>query len=194
MHGTPARHEIHASSYGMRVLVLLIVLLVPCSQAGAGNADGDFNGAWTAWLCPSGSRYDPNKCSNFVLELFQKQDRLCGAHLFATAGARQLDEGTAPSLAGTIVDGIATVVVTSGRAAPSIQVQVTLKIVKGVLQWQRLDKPAGDYLLPLSVQLTRSRHATLFSTVFEQKLKAACSTVTNIAVDSDALRPPRASP
>ena len=78
MHGTPARHEIHASSYGMRVLVLLIVLLVPCSQAGAGNADGDFNGAWTAWLCPSGSRYDPINVRISCLSCFRSRTGYAG--------------------------------------------------------------------------------------------------------------------
>ncbi len=178
----------------MPFLALLSLLLVPYSQAHAGTDTGDFTGAWTAWLCPSGTRNDPTKCSNFVLELFQKQDKLCGAHVFATAGAGQLDEGAAPSLAGTIADGTATVVVVSGRAVPTVRIPVTLKIAKGVLQWQRIESPDGDYLLPLSVQLTRSRHATLFSTVFEQKLKAACSAVTNAAIDRDTPQPPQTAP
>lgn len=179
----------------MRLLTLLILQLVSCcSLAGPVNGDGDFNGAWTAWLCPSGGRYDPNTCSNFVLELFQKQGRLCGAHLFATAGAGRLDEGAAPSVDGTIANGSATVVVVSGRGTSPVRVPVSLKIVNGVLQWRRLESPAGDYLLPLSTQLTRSRHATLFSAVFEQKLKAACSTVSSVAAESETPPAPRIAP
>jgi hypothetical protein len=141
-------------------------------------AAADFNGAWVAWICPAGVQYDPIKCANLVLQLHQKQDKVCGAHVFATAGARQIDEGGAPSLTGTVADGSAAVSVESGRAA-QLKVQVELKMTRGGLQWRRVENPEGDYLLPLSAQLTKSKHGSLLHPVFAQKLEASCAAVLN---------------
>jgi hypothetical protein len=172
-------------------LLMLLALLTLGPGAAAADQNRELGGAWIAWLCPPGIQNDPGKCSSFVLELFQKQDKLCGAHVFATAGAGQLDEGAAPSLTGTITDGIAVVVVQSSRATPPIQVRVELSRVEDRLQWRRLEEPAGDYLLPLSTQLKKSRHGTLFSPIFENNLRAACAAIFNVPDDSGAPQAPR---
>lgn len=175
----------------MRLLALLALLtFYPYAPAAAG--DDGFSGVWTALLCPSGMQSDSGKCSNFVLELFQKENRLCGTHVFATAGASRLDQGAAPSLLGDIVDGAATAVVVSGRASPPVRVRVELKMERGLLQWKRLENPKGDYLLPLTAQLTRSKRKTLLKPMFAHELKAACSSVPSPAVESSA--PPAAPP
>ncbi|HJV74506.1 MAG TPA: hypothetical protein VJ654_09815 [Noviherbaspirillum sp.] len=169
-----------------------VALLLPYPfQASAAAADADFSGAWVAWLCPGETRRESGLCSNFVLELHQQENRLCGAHFFATAGAARVDEGGAPSLTGDIVNGIANIVVVSGRSTPPVRVRVEMKKVKGMLQWQRLDSPRGDYLMPLSTRLTKSRSKTLFAPVFEQELRAACSSAFTMAAEGV---PPSATP
>lgn len=152
-------------------LFLVSVLFPPFATAAS---DSDFSGAWIAWLCPEGVQRDSGQCSNFVLELHQQQDKLCGAHMYATAGAARVDEGAAPSVTGAVVDGTASVVVVSGRSSPPVSVRVEMKKVNGMLHWQRLESPRGDYLMPLSARMTKSRSKTLFAPVFEHELKAAC--------------------
>jgi hypothetical protein len=176
----------------MRLSVFLALLIVGRIAMAAG--DGQFSGVWIAWICPAGVQYDPVKCSNLVLELQQKQDKLCGAHVFATAGARQLDEGAAPSLTGSVSNGVAVVSVESGRASPPLKIQVEMKMVRGSLQWRRLENPEGDYLLPLSAQLSKSKYGSLFHPVFEQKLQASCVSILNMAADPAASAAARSPP
>ncbi|GAB3541610.1 hypothetical protein GCM10027343_12340 [Noviherbaspirillum agri] len=154
-------------------------MLIP-PFASAAN-DNDFSGAWVAWLCPEGVKRDSGQCSNFVLELHQQQDKLCGAHLYATAGAARVDEGMAPSVTGDVANGIANVVVISGRSSPPVRVRVEIRKTDGMLQWQRLESPRGDYLMPLSARMTKSRSRTLFAPVFEHELKAACLSAFTMA-------------
>jgi hypothetical protein len=153
----------------MRIAAFLVLLF---SFAGA-RADVDLSGAWVAWICPSGVQQDLGRCSNFVLELHQKGEHLCGAHVYATAGAGRMDEGAAPSVTGKVADGVVTMTVTSGRAP--VRIPVEMKIARGALQWQRLESPNGDYLLPLSTRLTRAKSKTLFAPLFEQELRTACN-------------------
>ncbi|RJG07656.1 hypothetical protein D3870_18115 [Noviherbaspirillum cavernae] len=155
-------------------LLALFALTAFCSSSPAADGDGDFNGAWVAAMCPAGIKTDSGKCANFVLELFQKEDKVCGSHVFATAGATQMDEGGTPSITGNVADGVATITVISGRGTPPVQVRVELKIVNNRMQWKRLDDPTGDFLLPPAAQLTRSRNKTMFAPVFAQQLQAAC--------------------
>jgi hypothetical protein len=155
----------------------LLLLLLACRPGLAGAQD--FNGSWTAWICPPGVAAGPEKCSSFVLALYQKEDRLCGSHLFATVGARQIDEGGLPSLAGTIAGTSAVISVESVLSAPPVQMKVELSLEQGRLRWRRLENPPGDYLLPMSARLSRSQHASLFNPVVEQRLAAACSQLLN---------------
>ncbi|HYD61487.1 MAG TPA: hypothetical protein VEC35_14065 [Noviherbaspirillum sp.] len=148
----------------------------------------DFSGAWIAWICPNGVQRESGKCSNFVLELHQKDDQLCGAHFFATAGAERVDEGMAPSVVGEIVNDTAMVVATSTRAMPPVKVRVEMKKENGGLQWLRLQNPSGDYLLPQVTRLSKSRSKTLFAPVFEQELRAACSSAFVTAAENAAQR------
>jgi hypothetical protein len=158
---------------------LSIVLIAAClSPASLAFAD-DFSGVWTGWQCPAGQAPQSGKCANLVLELHQRQDRVCGSHIFATAGATHIDEGNAPSITGNIgANGIASVVVESTGLRQPVQASVELSLVKGKLQWKRLDGPGGTYMLPQSMHLARSKHGTLFTPTFEHQLKAVCSTVS----------------
>ena len=178
---------------------IALLLLIPFASALAENPD--FSGAWIAWLCPDGVQRDSGKCSNFVLELHQKDDRLCGAHFFSTAGAERIDEGMAPSVTGDIVDGTANVVAVSSRSNRPVRVRVEMKKANGGLVWLRLENPSGDYLLPQATRMTKSKSKTLFAPVFEQELKAACSSAFSMAAQNAAPKPaapqeaqPRATP
>ena len=166
----------------MRRLLFLLsfAVLLP-----AASAEGNFAGVWTAAVCPRGVAAEPGKCAQFVLELFQKQGKLCGSHIFATAGAGMVDEAvnpSAPSVNGDVTDDTASVSIASSRSKAPGGVQAELKLVRGHLQWRRLDKPGRDELLPAAAQFSRSRHKTLMAPMFAQQLAAACSLVTVPAV------------
>jgi len=165
----------------MRFLTFLALLLaLPLAPASAAE---DFSGAWVAWLCPQGMQRETGKCSNFVLELHQKEDQLCGAHFFSTAGAERIDEGMAPSITGEIANGTASIIAVSTRTATPVRVRVEMKRTASGLQWQRMENPAGDFLLPQSTRLTKSKSKTLFAPVFEHELKAACASAFTIAAE-----------
>jgi hypothetical protein len=170
-----------------RLLMLLALLaLVPCASAD----EEDFSGVWVAWLCPSGVQRESGQCSNLVLELQQKEGKLCGAHLFATAGAARIDEGAAPSVTGDIADGKADAVVISTRAAAPTRVRIEIRKQNGMLHWQRLENPPGDYLLPRTARLSKSAKKTLFTPLFDQELKAACLSFFTMTSEPEAA-PPR---
>lgn len=160
-----------------RLLILMAVcgalLGAPATRAAGEN---DFGGAWIAWICPSGASKDLGKCANFVIELIQKENKLCGTHVFATPGASQMDEGDAASLTGEIADDTASIVVLSSRVSPPLRVAAELKLTKSNrLQWRRLENPSGDHLLPESASFTKSRSKTLRTAVFERDLQLACA-------------------
>ncbi|RJF97401.1 hypothetical protein [Noviherbaspirillum saxi] len=162
----------------------LLMLSTLLALAPAAVADDDFSGAWVASLCPPGVQRESGQCANFVLELHQQDDRLCGAHLFSTAGAERIDEGAAPSISGEISNGVVNAIAISGRAP--IRVRAEIRKSGATLQWLRQDNPRGDYLLPPSARLTKARKKTLFAPLFEQELKAACSSVFAMAAEAAA--------
>jgi hypothetical protein len=165
----------------------IALLHLPLSAMAADNPN--FSGSWTAWICPGGAPPDSGKCSSFALVLFQKNEKICGSHVFATAGARAMDEGGTPSLTGTIAGESAGITVESGRTTPGTRVQAQLHVSKGQLQWRRLDSPAGDYLLPASAHMTRSNQGSLLSPLFEQRLSAACTAYLNMPSQAEQDRP-----
>ncbi|MDO9216602.1 MAG: hypothetical protein Q7U14_04975 [Lacisediminimonas sp.] len=161
-------------------------MLLPAITIGqAAIAAGEsLSGSWVGWICPQPGPANAARCSSFSLHLLQKGRRLCGSHLYATAGARQLDEGGMPSLLAILEDGKATGTVESVRKSPSVRIAVTLLLADGELQWQRLANPAGDYLLPDTLRMTRSRQGGL-SQRSEQHLSAACSAHLDMPTDKD---------
>lgn len=171
-------------------LLLPLFLLAPLASVSAAD---DFSGAWVSWICPDGAQRDSGKCSNFVLELHQKDDRLCGAHFFSTAGAERIDEGMAPSVLGDIANDAATVVMISTRTNPPVKVRVEMKKSNGMLHWIRLEHPAGDFLLPKAARMSKVKSKTLFAPVFEQELKAACASAFVMAAE-EAAKKPREAP
>lgn len=162
--------------FAMSLLIAIIVPAVSTVYA----ADAGFAGVWTAPVCPRGVAPEPGKCGQFVLELFQKQGKLCGSHVFATPGASMVDEPAnpaAPSVSGDIADDTATVSLASTRSKAPRGVEAELKLARGTLLWKRLDKPGRDELIPATAHFTRSRYKTLMAPVFAQQLSAACSLV-----------------
>lgn len=161
---------------------LLLTLLVLFPHLPAAAAADDFSGVWVAWLCPAEVKRESGQCANFVLELLQQEDKVCGAHLFASAGAAQLDEGAAPSVVGDVAGGSAAVVAVSGRAASPLRVPAELKMQGGALRWRRLENPPGDHLLPAAATLAKAKSKTLFAPLFAHQLKSACSLVFGAAM------------
>lgn len=178
----------------MRIYVpwaaLLAVLLFPFTTSAAdGSMNGnEYNGAWTGWKCPAGIRPSSGKCASFVLLLYQKQDRVCGSHMYATAGASSLDEGGIPSFTGKLSNGAVDGMIESGLE-PGRRIHVELKLAGDRLQWKRLENPEGNYLLPVSMQMTRSKHGSLFHPVFEQQLSASCTASLNRALEANRQGP-----
>jgi hypothetical protein len=171
----------------MRLLSSLAVLLFSLPSFAA--AEGDYAGAWVATLCPAKEQPSSGKCSNFVLELLQQENRVCGAHVFTTAGAAEMDEGPAPSVVGEVAGETATGVAVSGRGTPPVRLQVELTLMDGALHWKRLDNPPGDYLLPRKAKLTRAKGKSLFAPFFVQELQSMCSLHFNAARQQEPPRP-----
>ncbi len=169
---------------------IVLLMLTPFAPAVADNTD--FSGAWVAWLCPDGVQRDSGKCSNFVLELYQQDNKLCGSHFFSTAGADRVDEGQPPSVMGDIVDDAATVVAISSRSGKPVRGRVEMKRKNGNLQWLRLENSTGDDLLPQAATLTKSKSKTLLAPMFEQELKAVCSSAFTMATSHATPTPPAA--
>jgi hypothetical protein len=164
----------------MRRFLFLLVLAAAMPAAQVAHAAGNFAGVWTAAVCPRGVAAGPGRCAQFVLELYQKQNKLCGAHVFATPSADLVDEAvnpSAPSVSGDVEEDTATVSVASVRSKAPRGVEAELKLSHGVLLWKRVDKPGRDELIPATAQFTRSRHKTLMAPVFAQQLAAACSMI-----------------
>jgi predicted dehydrogenase len=174
----------------MRPLALFAAccLLAPSSPARA-----DFTGAWVGTICPGGADRSAGQCANFVLELIERDGKVCGAHMYATPGAERIDEGAAPSVTADLADGVATGIAVSGLGPTPVRIPVALQIENGTLRWQRLESPPGDYLLPRNARLTRSKSRTLFAPLFEQELRAACTYVFNLAAQQRQAASPAAS-
>lgn len=147
-------------------------------------ADTGFAGAWTASLCADGAARKAGACSTFVLELMEKDGKLCGVHMFATPGATQVDEGAIPSLTGEVAQAKASAVAISRLSGVPVRVPVELGLEGERLRWKRLEPPDGNSLLPEQATLTRSPKRTLFAPLFEQELRTACVTMFNLASQS----------
>jgi hypothetical protein len=176
--------ENSAMTRSLTPLTLLTMLALAAQSPIAAADSADFSGAWVGTICPPGVQRDLGQCSSFVLELHQQGKRLCGAHSFATAGAASTDEGAAPSINGEITEDVANVIAISGRAP--IRVHAEIKKSGASLQWLRQEAPSGDYLLPPSARLSKSKKKTLFAPMFEQELKAACSSVFTMEAEAEA--------
>jgi len=160
----------------MRNLVFVISLFV-CWPA---LAQQGFGGVWTATLCAKGAQREAGECSTFVLELKEQDGKLCGSHMFATPGARRIDEGAAPSLTADIAEHVARGAIISNMGGRPVRVRVELQLDGRHLRWQRLDSPKGDYLLPRAASLSRSPKPTLLAPLFAQELRAACNYIFNL--------------
>ncbi|GIZ52258.1 hypothetical protein [Noviherbaspirillum aridicola] len=170
----------------MNVLRTIVPIFLLALAAPAPAQTGDYAGAWQAWLCPEGLQRDSGRCSTFVLELHQKEGRLCGSHMFSNADASRIDEGGAPSITGESGGETAEVVLTSTFGKTPVQIRGELKRVGSALQWQRLDAPRGDYLLPQKARLTKAKKKSLFAPVFEQELQAICLSAFTMAEQNAA--------
>ena len=172
----------------MRIPLILLLLTAASATTVSAN-ESNFGGVWTGWDCPRGASPNSGKCANLVLELHQKQDKLCGSHMFATAGATQIDEGGAPSITGTAHSESANVTAESIVKGAQAPIKAELRLVNGRLEWKRTDDAGSGSLLPQAMKLTRSKHATLFHPVFEQQLKAVCSTILNANANATPAAP-----
>lgn len=160
------------------VPILLFALAAPGTALAQ---QADYAGAWQAWLCPEGLQRDSGRCSTFVVELHQKDGRLCGSHMFSNADASRIDEGGAPSISGEVRGETAEIVLTSTFGKTPLQIRGELRRTGNNLQWQRLDAPRGEFLLPQKARLMKAKKKTLFAPVFEQELQAICLSAFTMA-------------
>lgn len=167
----------------MRNLVLILNLIVPWSALAQ---EGEFGGAWSATLCAEGAQRKAGECSTFVLEILERDGKLCGSHMFATPGARRIDEGAAPSLTADIVARTASGVAVSSMAGSPVRMRFELKLDGRRLHWERLENPPGEYLLPRQASLTRASQQTLLAPLFAQELRAACNYIFNLPAAGQA--------
>jgi hypothetical protein len=165
---------------------LLLLACLCLNPVAAFAAENDWNGSWTGYACPKGVATDPARCSSFFLRLHSRNAKVCGSHVFATAGAKQMDEGGTPSVLAQLEGNTASGKVESLRTSPPTSIVVTLHLDNGELRWQRNDNPAGDYLLPRNLVLTRSRQGSMLSAMFEQRLSASCSAHLDMPTDKPA--------
>src|SRR3569833_4113850 len=103
----PNRLLLHAFSLAMPVFSFF-----PGASFAAAGAD--FSGARTGWSCPAGVLPSSGKCASFVLSLYQKEDQVCGSHLYASAGASSLVVGGLLSFFGFFVFVVVVGVVVCG--------------------------------------------------------------------------------
>lgn len=118
-----------------RLLARLLLFCLAAVPPGAWAADA--NGSWIGYICPQPGVNDMARCSSFYLRLYQRNDRICGSHLFATAGAGQMDEGNAPSVLGTVDKELVNATVESVRPAQAMRIPVTLQINDNELRGRR---------------------------------------------------------
>lgn len=170
----------------MRLPVVLVLIgaaigTARAAPAPAPAAAADFKGDWVGWVCPAGQAVDPAHCSSLVLSLFQQGTHVCGAHLFATPGAGALDEGGTPSITGSIDGNAAHASVVSQRGSTPLELRVDLQREGEALLWRRLESPKGDYLLPLTARLKRSRKGAVLGDLVAQRLSAVCGSALAMA-------------
>lgn len=173
----------------MRASLKIPLQVLACCLLGTSAYAADaMGGAWTGWVCPQGGGKDVARCSSFTLQLLARNNRVCGSHLFATAGAREMDEGELPSLFATVDAELATGTVESGRGSSPMRLPVKLSREGDELHWQLVETPVGDYLLPASIRMKRARQGGLHP-LAEQRLIAACAVFLDTPTDPVAPAP-----
>jgi hypothetical protein len=136
-----------------------LVLLVATAAAGA--EPGGFAGRWNVDLRTPSERAQHAECGIASFELAQDGDRIYGSHSMATVGCGRVNEGGPETVKGVVVNGVAMLVVTSGRNGAIVMGTATQS--KDRLHWQyreevRPGEPEGDSPLILnSAILVRNR-------------------------------------
>lgn len=153
-------------------------------------AQDDWSGAWIGYACPQGTAANPARCASLYVRLYSRNAKLCGSHVFATAGAREMDEGGTPSVVAALDGKLAQGTVQSTRSAPAVTLGLTLQLNNGEMLWQRDPKPEGNYLLPRSLKLTRSKEGGMLSPMFEQRLASSCTAYLDVPPEKGGPSPP----
>lgn len=179
----------------MRRPIRIAALLLVCLSATplAARAADDWNGSWIGYVCPAGVTGNAARCASFFLRLHSRNARVCGSHVYATAGAREMDEGGTPSVLAKLEGKNANGTIESARTSPPTTLPVVLHLENEELRWQRTANPAGDYLLPRNVTMTRSRQGSMLSPLFEQRLASSCAAHLDMPPDKPAA-PPAVAP
>lgn len=154
------------------------------------SAENDWNGAWTGYVCPEGSAVNPARCASLFLRLYSRNAKVCGSHVFATAGAKEMDEGATPSIMATLDGTSAKGTVQSTRASPPLSIPLSMQLQNSALRWQLGGSAEGDYLLPRNLSLTHARQGGMLSALFEQRLSASCAAWLDMPVNKPAVPQP----
>jgi hypothetical protein len=170
---------------GSALLALACLGLCPLMAV----AQDDWDGAWTGYVCPPGSAVNPARCASLYLRLYSRNARVCGSHVFATAGAKEMDEGGTPSIVASVEHKLARGTVQSTRASPALSIPLSMQLDGQALRWQLGGNPDGDYLLPRNLALTRSKQGGMLSPMFEQRLSASCAAYLDMPANNSGPTP-----
>lgn len=115
----------------------------------SGKVNSNFSGQWHLAICDTSIS---KVCGGFTVYLIQTESKICGDHFFATPGGGRLNEGAPRSIIGSVSEnGIANIVITSGRNGAVFRVRATEN--DDTLNWTVTEElkrgPEGDSALVL---------------------------------------------
>lgn len=169
-----------------RHLAFAVISVVSCAVADA--VELQFTGSWSIDFRTTEEREQNAECGVATVTLTQIEERITGNHTMATVGCGRLNEGGEGTVRGVVLNGVANLVVTSGRNGAVVK--GTAKLERGALRWKMLeevnpgepgDSPLifWDGLLLPDAKLERGSHMlTTPSFVIEIKVNCVEGAVT----------------
>lgn len=152
----------------------MLSLLLPMPVIGADN----FSGTWHYVQCGETNR--ASDCRGFTLVLVQEGTRLCGVHGIHAppVGNEQLDNGSGPSVSGTVRGNRAVIKLVHGITG--MIAKARLSLVGDKVQWRLLEEEGEPYL-PNAVSLVPALYPG-----FAAEAKRKCAGSPNPMVEGDA--------
>lgn len=127
--------------------VVAVALLSIAAVVSADAARSNFSGTWTIDLRSASERKANIECGSATFNLKQVGKQITGEHSFATIGCGRLNEGGEGTVQGSVHNGKAMLMVTSGRNGAVVRGMAERKGAH--LVWQTLEQvrpgdPEGD--------------------------------------------------
>lgn len=111
---------------------LFVALLLSCLSL-AHAESGPFTGRWEIDLRSKPQRASSAECGVAVFDLHQDGDKITGDHRMSTVGCGRMNEGGQGAVKGVVINGVAALVVTSGRNGAVVLGTAALK--GGYFHW-----------------------------------------------------------